>query len=143
MLDLIHEETKKLLPLQAPAQAIARSSDTLTYGMQRPRDSERDSRSIKRLSRTPSLDTNKQEVPVQRRHRSIVSDLFQGSIQSAVTCSECSSVVKTTESFYDLSLGIPSVELVNQFRTANGQQQKRGLWGTIKSVTNFVGYAHA
>ncbi|ETN82645.1 hypothetical protein NECAME_01930 [Necator americanus] len=44
------------------------------------------------------------------RWRSIVTDVFDGSIESSVTCLTCRTVSTTTETFQDLSLPIPSAE---------------------------------
>ncbi|KIH62394.1 ubiquitinyl hydrolase 1 [Ancylostoma duodenale] len=53
-------------------------------------------------------------VPV--RWRSIVTDVFDGSIESSVTCLTCKTVSTTTETFQDLSLPIPSAEHLSRIR---------------------------
>ncbi|KJH46935.1 ubiquitinyl hydrolase 1 [Dictyocaulus viviparus] len=53
-------------------------------------------------------------VPV--RWRSIVTDVFDGSIESCVTCLTCKTVSVTTETFQDLSLPIPSAEHLSHIR---------------------------
>ncbi|EYC23708.1 hypothetical protein Y032_0015g2797 [Ancylostoma ceylanicum] len=53
------------------------------------------------------------------RWRSIVTDVFDGSIESSVTCLTCKTVSTTTETFQDLSLPIPSAEHLSRIRQSS------------------------
>ncbi|CAJ0609933.1 unnamed protein product [Cylicocyclus nassatus] len=66
-------------------------------------------------------------VPV--RWRSIVTDVFDGSIESSVTCLTCKTVSTTTETFQDLSLPIPSSEHLSRIRqrTPSEADEEGGL----------------
>ena len=47
------------------------------------------------------------------QYRSIVTDIFDGSLQSNVQCLTCNNVSKTKETFQDLSLPIPTSDRIN------------------------------
>ena len=49
--------------------------------------------------------------PIQ--YKSIVTDIFDGALQSSVQCLTCNNVSKTKETFQDLSLPIPTSDRVN------------------------------
>ena len=46
-------------------------------------------------------------------YRSIVTDIFDGALQSSVQCLTCNTVSKTKETFQDLSLPIPTSDRIN------------------------------
>lgn len=50
------------------------------------------------------------------KFRSIITDIFDGKILSAVQCLTCSRISETKETFQDLSLPIPSKEQLDQMR---------------------------
>jgi len=51
-----------------------------------------------------------------RRYRSIITDVFDGKLVSSVKCLACDRISKTTETFQDLSLPIPSQEALSTLR---------------------------
>ncbi|KAE9413545.1 hypothetical protein Angca_005155 [Angiostrongylus cantonensis] len=60
------------------------------------------------------------------RWRSIVTDVFDGSIESCVTCLTCRNVSITTETFQDLSLPIPSAEHLSRIRQCSSGDSENG-----------------
>lgn len=52
----------------------------------------------------------------QKTYRSIISDIFDGKLVSSVQCLTCDRVSMTTETFQDLSLPIPSQEMLSALR---------------------------
>jgi len=66
-----------------------------------------------------------------RQYRSIITDIFDGALESSVQCLTCNTVSKTQETFQDLSLPIPSGEV------REGQKPETGwvswAWGWIAS----------
>lgn len=54
--------------------------------------------------------------------RSIVTEVFDGSIESSVKCLTCQSVSNTTETFQDLSLPIPSQEHLDRISQSFGEE---------------------
>ena len=55
--------------------------------------------------------TGENKKPIQ--YKSIVTDIFDGALQSSVQCLTCNNVSKTKETFQDLSLPIPTSDRVN------------------------------
>jgi len=66
-----------------------------------------------------------------RLYRSIITDIFDGALESSVQCLTCNTVSKTQETFQDLSLPIPSGEV------REGQKPETGwvswAWGWLAS----------
>ena len=66
-----------------------------------------------------------------RQYRSIITDIFDGALESSVQCLTCNTVSKTQETFQDLSLPIPSGEV------REGQKPETGwvswAWGWLAS----------
>jgi ubiquitin carboxyl-terminal hydrolase 20/33 len=66
-----------------------------------------------------------------REYCSIITDIFDGALESSVQCLTCNTVSKTQETFQDLSLPIPSGEV------REGQKQDTGwvswAWGWLAS----------
>eukprot|EP00092_Neocalanus_flemingeri_P013617 GFUD01014686.1.p1 GENE.GFUD01014686.1~~GFUD01014686.1.p1 ORF type:complete len:869 (-),score=276.78 GFUD01014686.1:537-2954(-) len=66
-----------------------------------------------------------------RQYRSVVTDIFDGALESSVQCLTCNTVSKTQETFQDLSLPIPSGEV------REGQKPETGwvswAWGWLAS----------
>ena len=50
---------------------------------------------------------------VATQYRSVVTDIFDGALQSNVQCLTCFNVSKTKETFQDLSLPIPTSDKIN------------------------------
>uniref|UniRef100_A0A914XJT3 ubiquitinyl hydrolase 1 n=1 Tax=Plectus sambesii TaxID=2011161 RepID=A0A914XJT3_9BILA len=103
------------------------------------------------------------KVPKQRppeRYRSLITEVFDGRIQSTVQCLTCRHVSDTTETFQDLSLPIPSKDQIDRLmatyaqhdsaygsteslasQNGGGQQQGWILWlmyGWMGSLWNYV-----
>lgn len=66
-----------------------------------------------------------------KEYRSIITDIFDGALESSVQCLTCNTVSKTQETFQDLSLPIPSGEM------REGQKPDTGwvswAWGWLAS----------
>jgi len=66
-----------------------------------------------------------------KQYKSIITDIFDGALESSVQCLTCNTVSKTQETFQDLSLPIPSGEL------REGQKSDTGwvswAWGWLAS----------
>ena len=68
---------------------------------------------LKMPSRSPNKTGNAgaNQTMLKRKHktyRSVITDIFDGKLNSSVQCLTCDRVSTTTESFQDLSLPIPS-----------------------------------
>uniref|UniRef100_A0A8B9H9D6 Ubiquitin carboxyl-terminal hydrolase n=1 Tax=Astyanax mexicanus TaxID=7994 RepID=A0A8B9H9D6_ASTMX len=57
----------------------------------------------------------------QRKHRSVISDVFDGTIVSSVQCLTCDRVSVTLENFQDISLPIPGKEDLAKLHSASHQ----------------------
>merc|ERR1719357_635955 len=66
-----------------------------------------------------------------KQYKSIITDIFDGALESSVQCLTCNTVSKTQETFQDLSLPIPSGEM------REGQKPDTGwvswAWGWLAS----------
>ncbi|KAJ1372594.1 Ubiquitin carboxyl-terminal hydrolase 33 [Parelaphostrongylus tenuis] len=69
-----------------------------------------------RASASTHSEKTAETFSIPLRWRSIVTDVFDGSIESCVTCLTCKTVSVTTETFQDLSLPIPSAEHLSRIR---------------------------
>lgn len=72
---------------------------------------------------------------------SIIADLFQGTLESRVTCKSCGAVSLTKDPFYDLSLEIPKESQLKKISAERGEealtpQASRGFFG---SISNYLG----
>lgn len=68
-----------------------------------------------------------------RRYRSIVTDVFDGVLESSVKCLTCDTVSRTRENFQDLSLPIPPSEAVLSSSSKEGQGWVGWAWDWITS----------
>ena len=66
-----------------------------------------------------------------RQYRSIITDIFDGGLESSVQCLTCNTVSKTQETFQDLSLPIPSGEVREGQKTDSGWIS--WAWGWLSS----------
>jgi len=68
-------------------------------------------------SQSPIISINPDQLEIRhhkpRTYRSVVTDVFDGKLVSSVKCLSCDRVSKTTETFQDLSLPIPSQEALS------------------------------
>ncbi|XP_062383411.1 ubiquitin carboxyl-terminal hydrolase 33 isoform X2 [Sardina pilchardus] len=77
----------------------------------------------------PSLATAHKKVPLfappkskrQRKYRSVISDVFDGTIVSSVQCLTCDRVSVTLENFQDISLPIPGKEDLAKLHSSSHQ----------------------
>ncbi|KAG5285528.1 hypothetical protein AALO_G00004400 [Alosa alosa] len=77
----------------------------------------------------PSLATAHKKVPMfaptkskrQRKYRSVISDVFDGTIVSSVQCLTCDRVSVTLENFQDISLPIPGKEDLAKLHSSSHQ----------------------
>ncbi|KAJ1526918.1 hypothetical protein ONE63_008467 [Megalurothrips usitatus] len=85
---------------------------------------------IRRVSRSPSppLDRVRPKLPSNHgnrkkhftKHRSIISDVFDGKLLSSVQCLTCDRISNRIETFQDLSLPIPSRDHIHMLHKGGG-----------------------
>jgi ubiquitin carboxyl-terminal hydrolase 20/33 len=92
---------------------------------------------------TAAADSQKSSSAPKKRkfESSIISDMFQGILQSQVKCSNCSAISVVYDPFYDLSLEMPQEKQMKRIEKERGtsaltQPAKAGLFS---SFTNFIG----
>ena len=73
--------------------------------------------------------------------RSILTDIFDGALQSSVQCLTCNNVSKSKETFQDLSLPIPSSDSVNN-KAEEGWVSWAWWWISSKYNTDWLTQYH-
>jgi len=71
------------------------------------------------------------DVKRTKQYRSIITDIFDGALESSVQCLTCNTISRTQETFQDLSLPIPSGELKDGQKTDTGWVS--WAWGWLAS----------
>ena len=61
-----------------------------------------------------------------KTYRSVISDIFDGKLVSSVQCLTCDRVSKTTETFQDLSLPIPTQDTLSELRNPAASASSEG-----------------
>uniref|UniRef100_A0A8C5WQK1 Ubiquitin carboxyl-terminal hydrolase n=1 Tax=Laticauda laticaudata TaxID=8630 RepID=A0A8C5WQK1_LATLA len=96
----------------------------------------------KRLATTlvPSAPSSKKKK--SKKYRSVISDIFDGSILSSVQCLTCDRVSVTLETFQDLSLPIPGKEDLAKLHSANHQTSlvKAGSCGEAYAPQGWIAF---
>uniref|UniRef100_H2ZYD5 Ubiquitin carboxyl-terminal hydrolase n=1 Tax=Latimeria chalumnae TaxID=7897 RepID=H2ZYD5_LATCH len=90
--------------------------------------------------------TIKKSVPLsfpkkktEKTYRSIISDVFDGTIMSSVQCLACDSLSQRLESFQDLSLPIPKRKNLAKLRQGvQMSQMKKGLFGIARQKAAYI-----
>ncbi|XP_070602297.1 ubiquitin carboxyl-terminal hydrolase 33 isoform X1 [Erythrolamprus reginae] len=77
-----------------------------------------------------------------KKYRSVISDIFDGSILSSVQCLTCDRVSVTLETFQDLSLPIPGKEDLAKLHSANHQTSlvKAGSCGEAYAPQGWIAF---
>ncbi|XP_055721995.1 ubiquitin carboxyl-terminal hydrolase 33 isoform X1 [Salvelinus fontinalis] len=78
----------------------------------------------------------------QRKYRSVISDVFDGTIVSSVQCLTCDRVSVTLENFQDLSLPIPGKEDLAKLHSSSHQTSlvKAGSCGEVYAAQGWVAF---
>uniref|UniRef100_A0A8B9H901 Ubiquitin carboxyl-terminal hydrolase n=1 Tax=Astyanax mexicanus TaxID=7994 RepID=A0A8B9H901_ASTMX len=78
----------------------------------------------------------------QRKHRSVISDVFDGTIVSSVQCLTCDRVSVTLENFQDISLPIPGKEDLAKLHSASHQTAlvKAGSCGEAYAPQGWIAF---
>uniref|UniRef100_A0A3P9PXP9 Ubiquitin carboxyl-terminal hydrolase n=1 Tax=Poecilia reticulata TaxID=8081 RepID=A0A3P9PXP9_POERE len=78
----------------------------------------------------------------QRRYRSVISDVFDGTIVSSVQCLTCDRVSVTLENFQDISLPIPGKEDLAKLHSASHQTAlvKAGSCGEAYAAQGWIAF---
>ncbi|KAB5579779.1 hypothetical protein PHYPO_G00198900 [Pangasianodon hypophthalmus] len=78
----------------------------------------------------------------QRKYRSVISDVFDGTIVSSVQCLTCDRVSVTLENFQDISLPIPGKEDLAKLHSATHQTSlvKAGSCGEAYAPQGWIAY---
>ena len=63
-----------------------------------------------------------------KTYRSVISDIFDGKLVSSVQCLTCDRVSKTTETFQDLSLPIPTLDTLSEVRNPAAASSSSEGW---------------
>uniref|UniRef100_A0A4W3I0Q8 Ubiquitin carboxyl-terminal hydrolase 33 n=1 Tax=Callorhinchus milii TaxID=7868 RepID=A0A4W3I0Q8_CALMI len=81
-------------------------------------------------------------VKKQTKYRSVISDIFDGTIVSSVQCLTCDRVSTTLETFQDLSLPIPGKEDLAKLHSASHQTSlvKAGSCGEAYTPQGWIAY---
>uniref|UniRef100_A0A669CPY6 Ubiquitin carboxyl-terminal hydrolase n=1 Tax=Oreochromis niloticus TaxID=8128 RepID=A0A669CPY6_ORENI len=92
----------------------------------------------KAASGWPSLNPNKR----QKKYRSIISDVFDGTIVSSVQCLTCDRVSVTLENFQDISLPIPGKEDLAKLHSSTHQTSlvKAGSCGEAYAPQGWIAF---
>ncbi|XP_042191227.1 ubiquitin carboxyl-terminal hydrolase 33 [Callorhinchus milii] len=93
--------------------------------------------SHKKVTSLPSFKKRK-----QTKYRSVISDIFDGTIVSSVQCLTCDRVSTTLETFQDLSLPIPGKEDLAKLHSASHQTSlvKAGSCGEAYTPQGWIAY---
>uniref|UniRef100_A0A8C5WQV8 Ubiquitin carboxyl-terminal hydrolase n=1 Tax=Laticauda laticaudata TaxID=8630 RepID=A0A8C5WQV8_LATLA len=88
----------------------------------------------------PSAPSSKKKK--SKKYRSVISDIFDGSILSSVQCLTCDRVSVTLETFQDLSLPIPGKEDLAKLHSANHQTSlvKAGSCGEAYAPQGWIAF---
>uniref|UniRef100_A0A674DAL2 Ubiquitin carboxyl-terminal hydrolase n=1 Tax=Salmo trutta TaxID=8032 RepID=A0A674DAL2_SALTR len=78
----------------------------------------------------------------QKKYRSVISDVFDGTIVSSVQCLTCDRVSVTLENFQDLSLPIPGKEDLAKLHSSSHQTSlvKAGSCGEVYAAQGWVAF---
>lgn len=97
-----------------------------------------------------SLWTNHKKAPTvylpkkkrQKKHRSVISDVFDGTIMSSVQCLTCDRISVTLETFQDLSLPIPGKEDLAKLHSSSHQTSlvKAGSCGEAYAPQGWIAF---
>uniref|UniRef100_A0A4W6FVF3 Ubiquitin carboxyl-terminal hydrolase n=1 Tax=Lates calcarifer TaxID=8187 RepID=A0A4W6FVF3_LATCA len=92
----------------------------------------------KAASGWPSLNPNKR----QKKYRSVISDVFDGTIVSSVQCLTCDRVSVTLENFQDISLPIPGKEDLAKLHSSTHQTSmvKAGSCGEAYAPQGWIAF---
>uniref|UniRef100_A0A665XDP8 Ubiquitin carboxyl-terminal hydrolase n=1 Tax=Echeneis naucrates TaxID=173247 RepID=A0A665XDP8_ECHNA len=92
----------------------------------------------KAASGWPSLNANKR----QKKYRSVISDVFDGTIVSSVQCLTCDRVSVTLENFQDISLPIPGKEDLAKLHSSTHQTSmvKAGSCGEAYAPQGWIAF---
>uniref|UniRef100_A0A668AD50 Ubiquitin carboxyl-terminal hydrolase n=1 Tax=Myripristis murdjan TaxID=586833 RepID=A0A668AD50_9TELE len=92
----------------------------------------------KAASGWPSLNSNKR----QKKYRSVISDVFDGTIVSSVQCLTCDRVSVTLENFQDISLPIPGKEDLAKLHSSTHQTSlvKAGSCGEAYAPQGWIAF---
>jgi len=91
------------------------------------------SSTLKNSSAEDACSTAKSKV-LEEEH-SIVSETFEGELCSQIRCANCNNTSTTLDRFWDVSLSIPSNEVLDEIRSAKALSQV----GSLRRFTNWVG----
>uniref|UniRef100_A0A671QLS0 Ubiquitin carboxyl-terminal hydrolase n=1 Tax=Sinocyclocheilus anshuiensis TaxID=1608454 RepID=A0A671QLS0_9TELE len=163
-LDKDVDTTNELMPIissQGAIKAQGRNSDSnpeiqvsSTIRPQSPSGNEgvtsRLSSSPPKSSMWPSLSSTHKKVPSftpskskrQRKYRSIISEVFDGTIVSSVQCLTCDRVSVTLENFQDISLPIPGKEDLAKLHSSSHQTAlvKAGSCGEAYAPQGWIAF---
>ncbi|XP_069497766.1 ubiquitin carboxyl-terminal hydrolase 33 isoform X2 [Ambystoma mexicanum] len=92
-----------------------------------------------RLAGLPASPPKKKK---QKRYRSVISDIFDGSIISSVQCLTCDRISVTLETFQDLSLPIPGKEDLAKLHSSSHQSSlvKAGSCGDAYAPQGWISF---
>uniref|UniRef100_A0A670YH13 Ubiquitin carboxyl-terminal hydrolase n=1 Tax=Pseudonaja textilis TaxID=8673 RepID=A0A670YH13_PSETE len=96
--------------------------------------------SLEYLLKIPTAPSSKKKK--SKKYRSVISDIFDGSILSSVQCLTCDRVSVTLETFQDLSLPIPGKEDLAKLHSANHQTSlvKAGSCGEAYAPQGWIAF---
>uniref|UniRef100_A0A670Y9Z6 Ubiquitin carboxyl-terminal hydrolase n=1 Tax=Pseudonaja textilis TaxID=8673 RepID=A0A670Y9Z6_PSETE len=96
--------------------------------------------SLQALMEVPTAPSSKKKK--SKKYRSVISDIFDGSILSSVQCLTCDRVSVTLETFQDLSLPIPGKEDLAKLHSANHQTSlvKAGSCGEAYAPQGWIAF---
>lgn len=82
---------------------------------------------------------NKHPCPLRegKKAPSFVSHLFEGQLETQITCTRCHKVSKKKDSFHELPLSLPDLDALNNVREEQGREQVTRRWGT--AFTDWMG----
>jgi ubiquitin C-terminal hydrolase len=87
------------------------------------------------------LDTNQQpqvEQTNKQKHRSIISDIFEGFLLSNVKCLKCGKESTTRDKFFDLSISIPTKKMLDKISPT--QSNSSYYFSFLRAIAIFTGY---
>ncbi|XP_043941793.1 ubiquitin carboxyl-terminal hydrolase 33 [Protopterus annectens] len=94
------------------------------------------------LSHKKALPFSHPKRKKQNRYRSVISDIFDGTIMSSVQCLTCDRVSITLETFQDLSLPIPGKEYLAKLHSSSQQTSlvKAGSCGEAYAPQGWIAF---